>query len=122
MKNGYAEYVPYLGKNECAIWWDNYLVHEYQYFVPDGPFKINSLFIKELPTSDNKNIQPFSPFIEVESGNSFSFFERLPISYDKQLLQYEYAQFAFSDWSFVESYKTKNSLLKTQNNEIIQVF
>ena len=122
LEKGYAEYVPYLGKNECALWWDNYQVFDYQDFKPTKPFKINSLFIKDAPIAAHKYAEPYSPLVTSSGGNTFSYFERLPIGYNDQLFQYEYANFAFSDWSFKENYPTQNRLLKTQNNEIIQVF
>ena len=40
----YAEYLPYLGKNEFSVWWKDYKVHDYENFDPKDSFKINSLY------------------------------------------------------------------------------
>ncbi len=121
LKNYHAEYLPYLGKNEFSLWWENYRENSFVEFEPSESFKINSIYIKDEPVKGNRNIQPFSPFVN-ETGNTFLYFERLPVEYNEELLQYEYRNFAFSDWSLEMTYKTAYTLLKTNTNEIIQVF
>ena len=73
------------------------------------------------PVSGNRDIQPFMPFI-TNTGNTFLYFERLPVKYNEKLFQYEYRNFAFSDWSLEMTYKIAHPLLKIDSNEIIQVF
>lgn len=121
LKNYFAEYVPYLGKNEFSVWWKNYKEYSYQAYEPAEPFKINSIFIKDEPVSKNKSVQPFIPE-NIASGNTFIYFERLPYVYDEQLFQYEYRNFAFTDYSLKKTYSTAYPLLKIDTNEIIQVF
>jgi len=121
LKNNYAEYLPYLGKNEFSVWWENYQEYSYEEYDPKGSFKINSIYIKDEPVGDQKDIQPFAPDNN-EAGNTFLYFERLPVDYNEQLFQYEYRNFAFSDWSLKMTYKTSYTLLKTSSNEIIQIF
>jgi CRISPR-associated protein Cas5h len=122
LKNYYAEYLPYLGKNEFSLWWKNYQEYSFEKYNPtDDGFRINSIFIKDEPLNDEKVVQAYVPFQTNNSGDSFLYFERLPYQYDEKLLQYEYRNFAFSDWSF----KINNSafpLLIMNTNEIIQVF
>ncbi len=120
-----AEYLPYLGKNEFSVWWKNYRVYEnIENFNPADNFRIQSIFIKSEPISPNKDIQPFVPFM-TESGNTFSYFERLPFIYaeiaEKQF-QYEYRDFAFADWMLQSKYETPYELIKLNNEGIIQVF
>jgi len=121
LKNNHAEYLPYLGKNEFSIWWEKYQEYNFKEFEPKESFKINSIYIKDEPVNGSRDVQPFMPF-NFEAGNTFMYFERLPVEYNEKLFQYEYCNFAFSDWSLKMTYKTAYPLLKTSTNEIIQVF
>jgi len=125
----YAEYLPYLGKNEFSVWWENYMVHkDFSEFEPTGSFKINSIYIKDVPLKESKDKEAllFDPVFDNEpEGFTFSYFERLPIGYmdiGKNNYQYEYRNFAFTDWSLKMKTKSSNLLLKTTENGIIQVF
>ena len=120
----HAEYLPYLGKNEFSVWWENHQEYEFSNFDAKDSFKIKSIYIKDQPIEGARDIQPFSPFITNE-GNSFSFFERLPIGYTdigNKNYQYEYRNFAYTDWTLKADYEVKYQLLKLQNNEVIQIF
>ncbi len=128
LSNYHAEYLPYLGKNEFSVWWKNYREYDSVGFTPKDNFKINSIFIKDKPVKGGKAEEYFDLFADLsDKGNSFIYFERLPISYMEvapKQYQYEFQNFAFSDWSYKPEYKTGNfTLLKTKDNEqIIQVF
>lgn len=120
----YAEYIPYLGKNEFSVWWKDYKEYEFEYYEPVEVFKINSIYIKDQPVKGAKDVQPFSPF-SISQGDSFTFFERLPIGYHdigKQTYQYDYRNFAFTDWTLKADYKVDDLMLKLETDEIIQVF
>lgn len=122
-----AEYLPYLGKNEFSVWWENYCEYlNFKHFETEESFKISSIYIKEIPLKDGKDIQPYLPYLDNNTpGNTFSYFERLPVGYAeiaKGTYQYEYKNFAFTDWSLKSKYNVPNVLLKTDENEIIQVF
>lgn len=119
-----AEYLPYLGKNEFSVWWQDYKEHEFTHFQPNNNFKIQSIYIKDQTIEGAKIIQPFSPFI-TDEGNTFSYFERLPIGYfdlGKKNYQYEYRNFAYTDWTLKADYEVNSQMLKLENNAIIQVF
>lgn len=126
--SGYqAEYLPYLGKNEFSVWWENYREYtNFKEFEAEESFKISSIYIKETPLSEGKDIQPYLPYFDNNpDGNSFSYFERLPIGYieiAKGIFQYDYKSFAYTDWSLKTEYKSPNVLIKINDNEIIQVF
>lgn len=124
LANYHAEYLPYLGKNEFSVWWKNYNEYlDFEEFEANDSFKINSIYIKEQPVKEGKDIQPFDPIFDDEiQGNSFSYFERLPVGYNEQLFQYEYRNFAFTDWTLKQNYEVENILLKTNNEHVIQVF
>jgi CRISPR-associated protein Cas5h len=122
-----AEFVPYLGKNECSVWWSNATEHKYSEFKPDGFFKIDSLFVKEVPVRDSKVEElVFDLLMESQEGCTFSYFENLPIAYmGAPLYQYEYRSFAFTDWDLALKENQTGNLIQLQNtqkNEIIQLF
>ncbi len=124
----YAEYLPYLGKNEFSVWWENYSEYKYEEFKPEGSFKISSIYIKDQPLKDAKDdsvLLNYDPvFDDKPEGFTFSYFERLPVAYTdigKKNYQYEYANFAFTDWALKQKHDNPNLLLKTENG-IVQVF
>lgn len=128
LKNNHAEYLPYLGKNEFSIWWDEFKEYDFENFKPSENFKINSIFIKEKPVKDGKAEEYFCLFSDLtDKGNSFIYFERLPVSYQeiaKKQYQYDYLNFSFTDWSLEQNNKPENfPILKLKNNDKnIQVF
>lgn len=125
LKQNYAEYLPYLGKNEFSLWWENYTEYSFSKFEANEAFKISSLYIKEESVREGKAQRYSLSFLNpVNNGNSFMFFENLPIGYDKVLLQYEYRGFAFTDYDLKADYSVPEEfpLTKLDTNEIIQLF
>jgi len=119
-----SEFIPYLGKNEFSLWWDNFQEYEFAKFVPDNiSFKISTIFIKEEPIKDGKQMQTaFSP--SAVSNSRFMLFENLPVSYNEELVQYEYRSFGYTDWELKANYQVSN-LYKITNSrtiEVIQLF
>ena len=121
-----AEYIPYFGKNECSVWWENAEEVQYYEFKPEDVFKINSLFIKELPVKRIKVNEPlFDLSMDSPDGCTFCYFENLPVAYlGAPLFQYEYRNFAYTDWNLsIKKDKTGFLIqLQTDKNEIIQLF
>lgn len=125
LKENKAEYLPYLGKNEFSLWWDNFKEYDFELMSPEGDFQINSLFVKEEKIKDGKVNARFRPGILSLSGNKYIYFERLPIGYiESPLFQYEYKDFAFTNWNLKQDYVLPESypLYKLSSNEIIQLF
>lgn len=126
LKNQHAEFLPYLGKNEFSVWWKNYAEYSIEEYKPSGNFQISSIFIKEEPLKDTQQIILYHPVFDTDfNGNSFSYFERLPVGYvdiGGNNFQYEYRNFAFTDWWLHLNRQNQNLLLKTSTNDIIQVF
>ena len=125
LKDSQAEYLPYMGKNEFSLWWNNFTNYEYEIFSPDGTFQIDSLFIKEETIKEGKVNARFRPGVISFSGSKFMYFERLPIGYETtKLFQYEYKDFAFTNWELKQDYILPDSysLYKLSSNEIIQMF
>ena len=131
IRAGEAEYLPYLGKNECAAWWDIESVREYNFepFVADADFKVSSIFVRKYPIRS----QQAEPYLDLDVGGmvnvaTFAYFERLPIDFyvgdqlesnssdlrpskaleigkvkPLKFVQYELAEFAFTDWTLRKS-------------------
>jgi CRISPR-associated protein Cas5h len=123
----HAEYLPYLGKNEFSVWWENYINYEkFTEYKPIDTFKIKSVYIKEIPLKDNKSQVLYDPVLDDKPvGNTFSFFERLPVGYEdigSKTFQYEYRNFVFTDWSLEFKHESQYQLLIIGKSEIIQVF
>lgn len=104
---GEAAYLPYLGKNECAAWWDVESVKIYQFepFKQEEDFKVDSIFIREYPLRSQRRPPRFSPSArKMLNSSSFAYFERLPLGFysDEKMtfVQYELAEFAYCDWFF----------------------
>jgi CRISPR-associated protein Cas5h len=98
---GQAEFLPYLGKNECSAWWnwtdEENSVQEYncQCFLNEYDFQVTSIFIKERAVREEEAKSKFS-FGNIQAGR-FIYFERLPIGYDERLFQYAFADFAWTN-------------------------
>jgi CRISPR-associated protein Cas5h len=122
-----AEYVPYLGKNECSLWWENPREHAYSEFKTDGVFKIDSVFIKQVPVKDSKVEElVFDLLMESQQGCTFTYFENLPVGYlGAPLYQYEYRSFAYTDWDLSLKKGQSGNLIQltdTDKNEVVQLF
>jgi len=129
LSNYNAEFLPYLGKNEFSLWWEEYKKHDFNNFNPKDSFKIGSTYVKDQPLKDEKDMDTllnYDPVFDNKlEGCTFSYFERLPIGYldiGKSNYQYEYRNFAYTDWNMEMKSKSSNMLLKIDNDEIIQVF
>ncbi len=123
----HAEYLPYLGKNEFSVWWENYKsFDDYSVYIPTGSFMIKSVYIKDIPLKNSKTETLYDPVFEDKpEDNTFSYFERLPVGYEDigfKTFQYEYRNFAFTDWAVQQKQESSFQLLKIEENEIIQVF
>lgn len=122
LKKGKAEYIPYMGKNEFSAWWSN--VQEYPNARPfeyDRNYKIKSIFSK----TDAVSKYVAKSFLRsASSAIPFLYFERLPIGFDEQLMQYEYADFAYSDATFLKEMNMEDAgkFVIINDNDVIQLF
>lgn len=100
IQNQEAEFVPYLGKNEFTAWWENSTEYTVSEFTTDQDFKVSSLFVRDYPVNSQRQKPRFSPAARaVANQATFGYFERLPIGFNEQLMQYELAEFALTDWT-----------------------
>lgn len=129
--SGQTRYIPYLGKNEFHAWWEPEEVQEYAWkpFRPESDFRINSLFVKHYPLKDHRQPPDFD-FTSMSAINvsSYAYFERLPLYFKEEpgFIQYELAEFAFTDWVLRSSSRIDNLFkLKSKDSSvpsIIQLF
>lgn len=116
LRSSRAEYIPYLGKNEFPIWWENFHELDIRPFEFNTNFEIKSLFIKEDTVSNKENERTSAGSMEWFSTvkNSFFFFERLPIGFQEfktkrgKEYQYRLAAFAYSNAKFQKEMKIRN--------------
>lgn len=123
LKNGWAEFLPYLGKNDFSLWWqgfEEYYIDEFNPSLADD-FQISSLFIKDVVKAIKVEVMSF------EDDSKFVYFENLPVSYNTTLWQYEYKQFAYTNFNLVAT-DTLNrlfvikSITNVSNEKNIQLF
>ncbi|WP_026474895.1 CRISPR-associated protein Cas5 [Alkaliflexus imshenetskii] len=120
-----SEYVPYLGKNEHSLWWENARELAYSDFKPEGDFIINSLFVKEEAVKDGKARPRFIPGKRKDLNNlPFMYFENLPHLYlGAPLFQYDYKAFAYTNHELREDYSpTESFQLLSTEKYVIQLF
>ncbi|RHJ87621.1 type I-B CRISPR-associated protein Cas5b [Parabacteroides sp. AM08-6] len=126
LRRGWAEYIPYLGKNEYPAWFgESFREYEFTEFHPLSNFRISSLFIKEDIVKEKTVNESFSMTSwEMENKGNFIYFERLPKSFDIQLMQYELAEFVFMDWWLDANIKISSlyQIAYKQEEKIIQFF
>lgn len=121
LKHFKAEYLPYLGKNDFSLWWDNFTEYQFSLFHSEDSFQLSSIFIKEENLKEGKKKQAaFNPSRDF-SASKFMYFENLPVGYNTDLMQYEYESFAYTNWDLKQNYNVDN-LYKLSSNEIIQLF
>lgn len=126
LKKGYAEYIPYFGKNEFSCWWESDSFQEYEIIANniEESFKISTIFY----LSDTTLKDPESNIFDIFNiKNSFAFFERLPIGFieiEKGRYQYEIEKFVFSNFQ-IKANTTIHKLVAIQNNngaKYVQLF
>lgn len=108
-----AKYIPYLGKNDHQLWWDNYSEWKFEEFHPSKSYRINSAFLK------NTVLKGKDEFISL--SGTFMYFERLPIGFQEQLPHYDLQEFVYTDFEWTTELKPEG-LIKLSDDTIIQVF
>jgi len=121
LKNRYAEYLPYLGKNEFSVWWEGHQEYtEVSDFNFSDNYRIETIFYKNETVSVHI-AQALGRAGRKEVKNRFVYFEHLPVSYSAELFQYEYADFVYTNALFNVKLKLEN--IKIIDREtIIQLF
>lgn len=117
-----AEYLPYLGKNEFALSWDNVReMPDTRPFAGEREFQVASAFHKTERVSDAvaramglraRQAGPAEP--------PFLYFERLPVGFDEHLMQYRYGEFVFSNARFQADAPIED-LYEWLDNQVVQL-
>lgn len=102
LKNAYAEFIPYLGKNEFTAWWNSSSYKEYHFEKKDiqcgENVEIKTVFQKNMTIKDNADA-PMPDFYNFDKEDTpFLYFERLPRDFDLDLMQYELVEFVYSNY------------------------
>lgn len=126
LRNGESTYLPYLGKNEFPAWWDKESVIIYDFEAVeqvDNSFSISSIFKKEIIIKETQEVSADFDFLDFTlRPDMFFYFERLPMGFDENLLQYQLAEFTYTNAS-LKSPKTLTSLyLLKEQKKYVQLF
>jgi CRISPR-associated protein Cas5h len=106
LRHGYAEYLPYFGKNEFSCWWEKHSFTEYQ--LEETPsredFKISSIFkLSGGTVRESKSTSFFDFFGNENFVDGFVYFERLPTAFTpvENSYQYQIEAFAYTNFDLV---------------------
>lgn len=125
LSNGYAEYLPYFGKNEFSCWWEKDCFREYTVFDSNlnETFVISSIFYLSDTTLKDSQSSLFDFF---STQNPFAFFERLPVEFIQieDSYQYKIDKFAYSNFQIKPNTKIENLYVIKRDDETkyIQLF
>jgi CRISPR-associated protein Cas5h len=129
IKERKAEYIPYFGKNEFTAWWENF--EEYQFELAiisvDQKVQIQTLFIKNQIISANSETSSaeldFLDFDIVETKeNPFMYFERLPVGFDTELMQYKLEEMVFTNYLIKNTDRMPNVYQLNNQDAYVQLF
>jgi len=118
-----AEFLPYLGKNEFALSWDNVReVPEARPFAGERDFQVVSAFRKTERVSDAvaRALGLRAARQASAAEPPFLHFERLPVGFDEHLMQYRYAEFVFSNARFQADAPIED-LYEWLDNQVVQL-
>jgi CRISPR-associated protein Cas5h len=125
LKNQEAEYIPYLGKNDHQLWWENYVewnIKDTDY-IPEKEYNLDSIFLK--PYEDEKLLKSQRRVSLGDSKEKFAYLERLPKGWHKALPHYELGEFLYTNYQLQPEAKL-SGLVKIYNvqrgNYVIQLF
>ena len=125
LKTGEAIYIPYLGKNDFQLWWENFNEYEYETnYKPYSSYQIETIFLKkEGVTIKDSREDPRAGIFDFSEMqlDSFIYFENLPIEFDEHIKHYRKGSFAFSNWKLIKEYTLDNLYLLKQSGKIIQL-
>lgn len=132
LKHGQAEYIPYLGKNEFPVWWENFREYDLKPFGFDHDFEVKTLFVKkegnDRARSNESDSRPlgFAALLS-KFTDAFFYFERLPLGFLEfkspkrgKEYQYDLVPFVYSNAKFKTDFQIDN-LYSIGKNEVVQL-
>jgi len=113
-----AEYLPYMGKNDFSLWWQDFWEYDFEPFGAKDSFKITSIFMKsEKLWGKTGSDDPFD--LIMNDSASFIYFENLPVGYlEDPMFQYTYQPFAFTDYPVKQNYHVDNLYQLSDGNKV----
>jgi CRISPR-associated protein Cas5h len=124
LKNGWTEYIPYLGKNEFTAWWNTNSYTEYQFLenkYPNESIIIKTIFQKESVLKNDIEA-PVPDLLNFDITESpFMYFERLPKDFDLSLMQYKIGEFAYSNYQIKNAQTIENLFFVNELNSYVQL-
>lgn len=119
LMRGYAEFIPYLGKNEFQAYWKCFKEYAFETDVKTEFIDIKTLFLKAGQMMKGK-VQKPNPRVRNYQAR-FMYFERLPVGFDEQLFQYEMGEFVFTDFTLSNDSEMSNLYFLSDEKYHIQL-
>ena len=129
LKRGDAEYLPYLGKNEFPLWWDNFQEYTPKPFSRDQEFEVKSLFVKKDQVREKETgakTKGSVDFLLNSTEPPFFLFERLPLDFQEfetgrgMEYQYRLIPFTYTNAKFPKDLDIDN-LYEIAPGEVVQL-
>jgi CRISPR-associated protein Cas5h len=119
-------FIPYLGKNDFQLWWDDFTEYEHEAsYVPKKSYHIETIFVKKEGTtireSTESNRGAIFDFSEPLTPDFFIYFENLPIEFDEQIKHYRLASFVFTNKMLKKDYMLNNLCLLKNKDKVVQL-
>lgn len=127
LRQGQSVYLPYLGKNEFSAWWERDSVLTYDFELvqsAQNSFSISSIFRKSFSVKDEQKEDAGTfDFLDLTlKPDLFFYFERLPTSFDENLMQYQLADFAYTNVSLKAPKNMTFLYLLKEQKKYVQLF
>lgn len=97
-----SEFIPYLGKNEFTAWWDNFQEYSFSEVDTSKPLigKVATVFIRNQVVTKNTGVA-YMGILDMAAEDfeelPYFYFERLPIDFDHELIQYRMEEMVFTN-------------------------
>ncbi|HDP67990.1 MAG TPA: type I-B CRISPR-associated protein Cas5 [Candidatus Marinimicrobia bacterium] len=123
LQHGEADYLPYFGKNEFSLWWDEFREYNYQPFDFSENYEVATIFMKSkevIKEMVQKKIM--APFAMNGGEPKFMIFEELPVGFDEQLLQYEKQPFVYTNFTLSKELQLEGLFRVQDHHGLVQLF
>lgn len=128
IRQGEAEYLPYIGKNECSAWWEVNSVKEYDFTTdrPDDSHPIATIFQRSgnrVTDEDRASGETDFDFLDFTyKPDSFLYFERLPTGFNERMFQYELSEFAYVNFAVRSEAPFENLYFLKAEKQYVSLF
>ncbi len=123
LKTGEAMFVPYFGKNEFHVWWykEDFIDYDFEIKkINTKSYRVDTIFMKKEIVKDQKeDVFDLFNFQNIESP--FIYFERLPVRFNEELIQYEYGEFVYTTFNLKKTYILENIYMLKNSGHYVQL-